>query len=232
MIFLSCTDKNGNETRRRALSHCHIVYIIRLFGFSEGVNIGLAIKAGGDFIDFFEDPAVAVGDSEAAARHYALGDIREFLHGYVGKACRRTSLAETGHEYPGEAGAVEIDSHAEYGGGVEHTVHADLCMVAYDGAAELELGAHEGVGMIIPYSYLGIVILQVGCIDSRADVAPFAYHGVAEIAVVRFVAESEQDGVVDFPADLAIRTEGASPVDLRPHPDLCFVAKREWSAQA
>lgn len=154
MIFLSSTDKNGNETRRRALSHCHIVYIIRLFGFSEGVNIGSAFKAGGDFIDFFEDPAVAVGDSEAAARHYALGDIREFLHGYVGKACRRTSLAETGHEHPGEAGAVEIDSNAEYGGCIKHAVDAYLCMIAYDGAAELELGAHEGVGMIIPYAYL------------------------------------------------------------------------------
>lgn len=38
MIFLSSTDKNGNETWCHAMPHCHIAYIICLFGFSDEVD--------------------------------------------------------------------------------------------------------------------------------------------------------------------------------------------------
>ena len=122
----------------------------------------LAPERGGYFPDLVEDVDVGFRQGYAAARHYAVGDVAELLVGHLFKSTGRRAFAEAGHEGAGESGAVEVDADTHYGGCVEGTSDADFGVVAHYQAAELEVGPHEGMRGVVPYSDFRIVVLEVG----------------------------------------------------------------------
>ena len=65
------------------------------------------------------------------------------------------------------------------GGCIEHGVYSGLGVVAHYESAELQACAQESVGGIVPEFYLGVVVFEVGCNASCAEIAPFTDDGVA-----------------------------------------------------
>ena len=127
---------------------------------------------------------------------------------------------------------MEVYTHADNSSCIEHAVYSGLGVIAHDEAAELQVSPHEALRGIVPYPYLRIIVLEIARISACSYVAPLPYHGVAEVAVVRLVAESEHDSIVDLSADLAIGAESGTTINLRSHPDLCIVADSKRTSQA
>lgn len=127
---------------------------------------------------------------------------------------------------------MDVDAHAEDGGGVDHAVDADLAMVAHKQAAELQSGALKALAGIVPEFDLAIVVLEVAGRGAAADVAPLADDGIAEKALVGLVAVADKDGVLDLAADLAVRTQGGGAVDLGSDAHLGVVASGKAAADA
>lgn len=85
----------------------------------------------GGLADGHVEAAVSISEFYVASGHHARCGIEELGHRHIGIPCRRP-LAERGHEIAREARAVDIDTHAEDGGRVEHRIDADLGVVAHD----------------------------------------------------------------------------------------------------
>lgn len=177
-----------------------------------------------------EDATVGVGQFETATPHHTRRNLHERVDRDVGESCLRTAVLETRYELSRKTGSVEVDTHTDNSGGIEHAVYTGLGVVAHDEATELQVGPHEALRGIVPDPDLRIIVLEIARIGACPDVAPLPYHGVAEIAVVRLVAESEHDSVVDLSAYLAIWAESGAAINLRSHPDLCIVAEGKRTA--
>ena len=79
---------------------------------------------GGVFEDAVEDDAVKVGQGDASTRHHTLGDGQEALYGDIREAAVGAAFQETGDEYPGETGSMNVYADAYYRSGVETYVFA------------------------------------------------------------------------------------------------------------
>ncbi|GFI14800.1 hypothetical protein IMSAGC008_02362 [Muribaculaceae bacterium] len=104
-------------------------------------------------------------------------------------------------------------------------------MVAHYEAAELEVGAQESPRGIVPEAYGCVVVFEVGGDCACSDVAPFAYDGVAEEAVVGFVGVSLEYHVVQLAAYLAVRAYGCRTVYFGAHVDHRVLAHGYGAAQ-
>lgn len=170
-------------------------------------------------VDALVDAAVGLGDLDVAATHDTLRDLAKFLEWHVAESSGGGSLGERWDEDAWISCSMDVASYPHDGGGVEHTVDTHLGMVAHDESAKLQIGAHEGATSIIPDTDFAVVVFEIGGIDAGSYITPLPYHGVAEIAVVCFVAVSEDDGVVYLSSYFAVRTKGGVAVDLASHAD-------------
>ena len=93
---------------------------------------GRLLVAVADVVDGFVDVAVDVGERDVATFHHALGDGVEGLEGDVLETGGCAALLERGDEVARETGSVDVDAHAEDGGGVDHAVDAYLAVVAHE----------------------------------------------------------------------------------------------------
>lgn len=85
----------------------------------------------GGLADGHVEAAVSISELYAATCHHTGGSVEELCHRHIGIS-RRRAFAERGHEIAREARAVDIDTHAEDGGRVEHRIDAGLGVVAHD----------------------------------------------------------------------------------------------------
>lgn len=183
-------------------------------------------------MDMFEDFAVDFGKFETTAAHDSGCNLHESVDRDVGEACFGATILEAWDELAGEPGTMEIDTYSDYGSGVEHTVDAGFGVVSHDKAAELEVSTHEALLGIIPDADLGIVVFEIAGIGAGADVTPLPYHGITEITVMCLIAETEDDGIVDFATHLAERSEGRTTINFGTHSDFGIIAECERSAEA
>lgn len=85
----------------------------------------------GGLADGHIEAAMGIGELYATTGHHTGGGIEELGHRHVGIS-RRRAFAERGHEIAREARAVDIYTHTEDGGRVEHRIDAGLGVVAHD----------------------------------------------------------------------------------------------------
>lgn len=178
-----------------------------------------------------EHAAVGLGERDVAARHDALGGKEEVVHVYFGETCDGAAVGEGGNEGTWHACAVDVAADAYDGSGVEHGVNAGLAVVAHDESAELEVGAEEAVGGIVPEAYEVVGVLEIGGHASGSEVAPAADDGIAEETVVRLVGVAVNDGIVQLAADFAPGSDGGVGVDFGAHVDGGVVADGDGSAE-
>ena len=190
-----------------------------VWGFFLLVRIGLVVDVSKDF-------AVVVGELLVAASHHAFCNLEEFWQLHIGEtSCR--AFGERRHKVARESRAVDVYAHAEHSGGVEHAVDASLRVVAHKEAAELQSGAEESCGRVVPEFDFGIVVFEVRSRRSGADVAPFAYDSVAQESIVTLVAEANHHHIVEFAAHLAVRPQRGRTIDLGAHVDVSLFASRK-----
>ena len=143
-----------------------------------------------DLISILEEVGVqttiGIGEFFVSASHYTLGDVEESVEAYLGRALCAT-FAERGNVSAWEPRAVDVATYAYYGGCVEHGVDACLAMVADDGATELQSCFAETLIGVVPQTHFGVGVLEIGCYGVGAQVAPFAYHCIAQESVVCLV---------------------------------------------
>ncbi len=147
-----------------------------------------------------------------ATCHHSFGYGKEFLDRDIYKTAICATLLEAGNKYTWEPGPIDIDSHPNHCGCIEHHIHSEFGVVADDWATELKVGAHERVLAIVPEANLRIVVFQIGAIHPGADITPLPYHSIAEIAIVSFVGIAENHGIVNLSTDFHIWAESASSV--------------------
>ena len=107
------------------------------------------------------DVAVGLCELESASGHDALGQGKEGIEFHIFEAGGATALHERCDEVAGESGSMNVDPHAQYGGGINHAVNAGFAVVAHNQPAELQSGAHEALGAIVPKFDFAIVVLEV-----------------------------------------------------------------------
>ena len=180
-------------------------------------------------MDMFENFAVDIGEFESATTHDSGSDLHKSIYRDVGEACFGAAILETGDKLTRETGAMEVDTDTDDGSGVEHTVDAGLGVVAHDKATELEVGTHEALLVIIPDTDLGVIVFEIAGIGAGADVTPLPYHGIAEIAIMGLIAETEDNGIIDFATHLAERAERRTAIDLGTHTYFGIIAEGERS---
>lgn len=137
--------------------------------------------------DALKHTTVGVGEGNVAARHYSFGNLTEFFEGNIGHSSGRRTFGEAGDECAGKSGSVDVYTYTYYSSGVKHCVDSGFGVVAHDESAELQIRPHKGVGGVIPHPNLGIVVFEIGCVRSGADVAPLPYYGISEITVMGFI---------------------------------------------
>lgn len=182
-------------------------------------------------MDMFEDFAIDFGEFETTAAHDSGCNLHESVDRDVGEAGFGATILEAWDELAGEPGAMEIDTYSDYGSGVEHTIDAGFGVIAHDKAAELEVSTHKALLGIIPDADLGIVVFEIAGIGAGADVTPLPYHGIAEIPIMGLIAETEDNGIIDFATHLAERTERRTAIDLGTHTYFGIIAEGERSTQ-
>lgn len=174
---------------------------------------------------------MGLGECDVAARHDSLGGEEEVVHVYFGETGDGAAVGEGGDEGARHARAVDVAADTYDGSGVEHGVNAGLAMVAHDESAELEVGAEEAVGGIVPETYEVVGVLEIGGHASGSEVAPAADDGIAEETVVRLVGVAVNDGIVQLAADFAPGSDGGVGVDFGAHVDGGVVADGDGSAE-
>lgn len=170
-------------------------------------------------------------ECDVAARHDSLGGEEEVVHVYFGETGDGAAVGEGGDEGARHARAVDVAADSYDGGGIEHGVDAGLAVIAHDESAELEVGAEEAVGGIVPEAYEVVGVLEVGGHTSGAEIAPAANDGIAEETVVSLVGVAVDDDVVQLAADLAPGPDGGVGVDFGTHVDGGVVADGDGSAE-
>src|SRR5690348_2769651 len=87
-----------------------------------------------------------------------------------------------------------IRAHAYHRAGIERCVDGAAGIVAHQQAA-LQPYLPVIVLRVVPYAYFAGIVLQVAVGSAGAQVAPFSYHGIAQVAIVGFIAVTKNDGV-------------------------------------
>ena len=85
-------------------------------------------------------------------------------------------------------------------------------MVSHDEPAELQTGPYESFFTYAPELDGAVSVLEIGCGASCAEVAPFAYHGIAKESVVSLVGVACHHDVVDLSAHFAVWAESGGSV--------------------
>ena len=87
---------------------------------------------------------------------------------------------------------MDIHTHTQDGGSVDHAVDSDFAVVAHKQTAELQARALKALGGIVPQLDFSVVVLEVAGSCAAADVAPFADDGVSQESVVGLVAVTDE----------------------------------------
>ena len=166
-------------------------------------------------MDMFENFAVDIGEFESATTHDSGSDLHKSIYRDVGEAGFGAAILETGDKLTRETGAMEVDTDTDDGSGVEHTVDAGLGVVAHDKAAELEVGTHEALLVIIPDTDLGVIVFEIAGICQTLQKILAGVPGALNLLRhIRGCAETEDNGIIDFATHLAERAERRTAIDL------------------
>src|SRR6478752_2628648 len=103
-------------------------------------------------------------------------------------------------------------------------------MVAHQQATEGESCFHCLIGMFIPYLHFFIIVLQVRAVGICAQVAPFTYYGIAEVAIMCLVAIGKEYGIVYLSSHFTTWSQRGSAIYLGPHLYHAVFAHGQWSA--
>ena len=176
--------------------------------------------------------SVGVGEGDATACHHALGNGEKSLEVHFLESGIAAALHERRHEIARESAAVNVHAHAKHGGGVDHTVYARFAMVAHNQSHKLAACALKSLRRIVPEFNFAIVVFEVRRCGAASEVAPFAYHGIADEAIVRLVAVTDEYGVLHFATHFAEWAESGAFVDFRTDFHFRVVASRKWATNA
>src|ERR1700744_2689050 len=113
--------------------------------------------------------------------------------------------------------AINVRSHTCNGPRIKHGVNTAFNMVGHDQPAKLQTSTPVTFRKIIPQLHLGVIVFQVAVIAVGTNVAPFAQNRVTQITLMPFVRIPPNNRIVYLAPDPAIRPNGSSAINLRPH---------------
>src|SRR5690606_1952347 len=140
----------------------------------------------GKLKDMPQDPCLHLIAFLVAAFHHYPAHIYGLI-GLKGGKARGAPPTETRNKVTRKAGPEAIAAYSHHGPGIEHHIDTALAVVAHDHPTELKARFLKAFRSVVPQSNLSIVVLKVGIVGVRPQIAPFPQDRIAQIAVMALV---------------------------------------------